>query len=60
MFVEASRGARLLTPRLWIPLEEIKKIYFLFFAIAWKLGVDFRHLTRNASRVRRKVGSGES
>ena len=52
------------TRRLWVrfPLGEgiINYLYFYFFALVLKQkrGVDFRRLTRNTLKNRRKVGKG--
>ena len=51
------------TDWLWVrsPLEEMKFIFaFLRSGVEAKRGVEFCHLTRNASRIRQKVGNGVS
>ena len=55
------------TDWLWIrsPLEEMKYLLkfifpFLRSGVEAKRGVEFCHSTRNASRIRQKVGSGVS
>ena len=52
---------------LWVrsPLEEMKYLFkfifpFLRSSVEAKHGVEFCHLTRNASRIRQKVGNGVS
>ena len=52
------------TRRLWIrcPLKEIKylfKFIFLFLrsGVETKSGIEFRHSTRNVSKIRRQMGN---
>ena len=70
-FFEASLGAGAqsvtVKPWLWVrsPLEEMKyllKFIFPFLCSGGgdKRGVEFCHSTRNASRIRQKVGNGVS
>ena len=59
---EVSRGCWLLVAA---PLEEIKYLFkyifsFFRFGVEAKRGVEFRHLTRNAFSIRRKMGNGVS
>ena len=55
------------TDCLWIrsPLEEMKYLFKFIFSfcrsgVEAKLGVEFCHLTRNASRIQQKMGYGVS
>ena len=55
------------TDWLWVrsPLEEMKYLFkfifpFLRSGVEVKRGVEFCHSTRNASRIRQKVGNGVS
>ena len=54
---EASRGTK--AQACDLKLEEIKYLIYSF-GIEAKRGVEFRHSTRNASRIWRIVGNGVS
>ena len=61
---EAIRGvgAQSVTLNAKCPLEEMEYLIFVFLrsCVEAKCGVKFRHSTRNASRIRQKVGNGVS
>ena len=61
----AARGVTVKTDWLWVqsPLEEMKYLLKFIFpvirsGVEVKRGVEFCHSTRNASRIRQKVGNG--
>ena len=46
-------------PQSW-KLNIYLHLYFHFFAVEAKRGVEFRHSTHNACKIRQKVGNGVS
>ena len=66
--VAQGHEVRLTTKRDWLwvrsLLEEMKYLFKFIFpfprsGVQAKRSVEFRHSTRNASKIRRKVGNGE-